>query len=180
MFGIFKIQDLIDDAKCYETVRKLRWSDGVRCPRCFGANVIKRGFDESHPERQRYFCHHCERRFDDLTNTVFSRHHQPLKTWVLCLYFMGLNISNRQICRELSLNKDDVQKMTSILRQAIDSGKPDIILEGEVECDEVYVIAGHKGNPEAVKKKGVPLEEIVSRALGVEGRLKKRNRPFSE
>ncbi len=27
-------------------------------------------------------------------------------------------------------------------------------LSGEVECDEVYVTAGHKGNPDAVKKKG--------------------------
>jgi len=28
-----------------------------------------------------------------------------------------------------------------------------VILEGEVECDEAYVIAGHKGQPDAVKKK---------------------------
>jgi hypothetical protein len=28
-----------------------------------------------------------------------------------------------------------------------------------VECDEVYVVAGHKGHPEAVKKKGDPLAE---------------------
>ena len=27
-------------------------------------------------------------------------------------------------------------------------------LSNEVECDEAYVIAGHKGQPEAVKKKG--------------------------
>ena len=27
-------------------------------------------------------------------------------------------------------------------------------LSGVVECDEVYVIAGHKGQPEVVKKKG--------------------------
>ena len=32
-------------------------------------------------------------------------------------------------------------------------------LEGEVECDEVYVVAGHKGHPEAVKKKGGPPAE---------------------
>ena len=25
-------------------------------------------------------------------------------------------------------------------------------LEGEVECDKVYVVAGHKGQPEAIKK----------------------------
>jgi len=28
-----------------------------------------------------------------------------------------------------------------------------VILEGEVECDEAYVIAGQKGQPEAVKKR---------------------------
>ena len=27
-------------------------------------------------------------------------------------------------------------------------------LEGEVEIDEVYVVAGHKGNPAAVAKRG--------------------------
>jgi len=29
-----------------------------------------------------------------------------------------------------------------------------VTLSNEVECDEAYVIAGHKGQPEAVKKKG--------------------------
>jgi hypothetical protein len=29
-----------------------------------------------------------------------------------------------------------------------------VILDGEVEIDEVYVVAGHKGNPTAVAKKG--------------------------
>jgi len=45
-----------------------------------------------------------------------SGHHQPLPAWVLCLYFMGLNLSNRQIAQELDLNKDDVQYMTEHLR----------------------------------------------------------------
>jgi hypothetical protein len=31
--------------------------------------------------------------------------------------------------------------------------KPEPLLEGEVECDEVYVVAGHKGHPEAVEKR---------------------------
>ena len=34
--------------------------------------------------------------------------------------------------------------------------KPEPQLEGTVECDEVYIVAGHKGHPEAVKKKGAP------------------------
>ena len=34
--------------------------------------------------------------------------------------------------------------------------KPEPQLEGTVECDEVYIVAGHKGHPEAVKKKDGP------------------------
>ena len=32
--------------------------------------------------------------------------------------------------------------------------KPTVTLFNEVECDEAYVIAGHKGQPEVVKSKG--------------------------
>ena len=38
------IQALIDDAKCYEAVRQLRWPDGLRCPACSSAEITKRGF----------------------------------------------------------------------------------------------------------------------------------------
>jgi len=39
--------------------------------------------------------------------------------WILCLYFMGLNISNEQIAHELALNGSDVQQMTAQLREGI-------------------------------------------------------------
>jgi len=43
--------------------------------------------------------------------------------------------------------------MTSQLRQGLVERQPDVRLDGEVEADEVYVVAGHKGNPAAVQKK---------------------------
>ena len=52
------------------------------------------------------------------------------------------------------LNSDDAQKMTTQLREGIVERKPKVTLSGEVECDEVYVVAGHKGKPEEVKKRG--------------------------
>jgi hypothetical protein len=104
--------------------------------------------------RQRYQCKDCSAHFDDLTGTIFAGHHQPLRVWMLCLYLMGLNLSSRQIAQELDLDEDNIHDMTAQLRQGIVDGKPEIQLAGEVECDEVYVSAGHKGNPEAVKKKG--------------------------
>lgn len=116
---MFNLQDLIDDAKCYTEIRKLRWPDGIRCPQCGSSQVSKRGLHERQPHRQRYQCQGCAKQFDDLTDTIFEGHHQPLKVWVLCLYFMGLNLSNQQIAQELGLNKNDVQQMTTQLRNGV-------------------------------------------------------------
>ena len=102
----------------------------------------------------RYRCKGCAGRFDDLTGTMLAGHHQPLRVWVLCLYFMGLNLSNRQIARELELSGPDVQTMTDQLRHGLVVKTPAVALQGEVEIDEVYVVAGHKGQPAAVAKGG--------------------------
>ena len=67
-----KFYDLLDNAKCYERIRELRWPDGVICPRCKTDDITRQGKDESQPERQRYFCKSCSRKFDDLTLSVFA------------------------------------------------------------------------------------------------------------
>ena len=59
-----------------------------------------------------------------------------------------------QIARELDIDPDDAQVMASQLREGIVERKPEVQLSGEVECDEVYVVAGHKGQPAAVAKRG--------------------------
>ncbi len=96
---LIAIQNLIDDAKCYETIRQLRWTEGVTCTKCGSSQVVKRGRDETQRCRQRYHCKQCGTHFDDLTNTIFAGHHQPLRTWIMCLYLMGLNLSNQQIAQ---------------------------------------------------------------------------------
>src|SRR5215213_8841285 len=153
---LVNLSSLIDDAKCYELVRQHRWPKGIRCPACDSAAVARHGRDDSQPHRQRYRCTACSGRFDDLTGTVLAGHHQPLRVWVLCLYFMGLNLSNRQIAQELDLSQSDVQLMTEQLRTGLVARMPPARLAGEVEIDEVYVTAGHKGSPAAVAKRGVP------------------------
>ena len=152
--SLVNLSSLIDDAKCYALVRQRRWPEGVRCPGCGGARVIRHGRDDTQEQRQRYRCNDCRVRFDDLTGTVLAGHHQPLRVWVLCLYLMGLNLSNRQIARELDLGETDVQAMAEQLRYGLAVKRPPARLAGEVEIDEVYVVAGHKGQPAAVAKRG--------------------------
>jgi transposase-like protein len=120
--------------------------------------VIRHGRDDIQEQRQRYRCNECRVRFDDLTGTVLAGHHQPLRVWLLCLYLMGLNLSNRQIAQELDLGETEVQAMTEQLRHGLAAKLPPARLEGEVEIDEVYVVAGHMGNPAAVAKRGVPAD----------------------
>ena len=152
--SLVNLSSLIDDAKCFELVRQHRWREGVRCPSCGRASVARHGRDDTQPDRQRYRCAACGLRFDDLTGTVLAGHHQPLRVWVLCLYLMGLNLSNRQIAQELGLSGPDAQLMTEQLRRGLAAKIPAATLQGEVEIDEVSVVAGHKGQPAAVAKGG--------------------------
>ena len=66
---------------------------------------------------------------------------------------MGLNLSNLQIAAGPGLNAGDVQDMATALREGIAARAAPQVLSGEVEMDEVYVVAGRKGNPAAVQKK---------------------------
>jgi transposase-like protein len=110
--AMIHIHSLIDDARGFETVRALRWPDGVRGPTCDRSEVTTPGRDDTPPERQRYLCQSCHRPFDDLTDTVLAGHHQPLRVWIVCLYFMGLHLSKAHRAKERDLHQSDMQQMT--------------------------------------------------------------------
>ncbi len=134
---MINIQHVIDDAKCFEVIRQLRWPNGVRCPGCGADHVDKGGFHTHQAHRQRYECQACGCQFDDLSGTVFEGHHQPWRVWVQCLYFMGLNLSNEQIAAELDVGVGDVQTMATQLREGIVVKKKPVQLRGEIEADEM-------------------------------------------
>src|SRR3954463_9656802 len=176
---LVNLSALIDDAKCFALVRQHRWPKGVHCPACGSGTVVRDGFDETQAHRQRYRCKACTARFDDLTGTVLAGHHQPLRVWVLCLYFMGLNLSNRQIAEELGLSGSDAQLMIEQLRHGLAARIPAAALEGEVEIDEVYVVAGHKGRPVDVAKGGGSAGVAGWRERRAAARWRRTSRPSS-
>ena len=67
---------------------------------------------------------------------------------------MGPILSNEQIARELGIDPDDAQVMAAQPREGVVERKPEVRLGGEVECGEVYAVAGHKGRPGSVRIKG--------------------------
>ncbi len=199
---LINLSGLIDDAKCFALMRQHRWPEGAQCPGCDKDAVIRDGHDDVQPCRQRYRCKTCSGRFDDLTGLdatsrhlppgdryamVLAGHHQTLRVWVLCLYFMGLNLFNRQIALELGLDSSDTQAMTEQLRRGLAARTPAVELTGEVEpdarassgIDEVYVVAGHKGQPAAVAKRGGSGVVAGWQARRVAARWRRTSRPSS-
>src|SRR5512143_2156324 len=92
---------------------------------------------------------------------------------------MELNLSTQQIAHELGWNKDDVQRMIEQLRDGMVARQPEPHLSGEVECDEVSVVAGHKGHPEAVKKRSYRAAATAERNPGAGGPWKRKSPRFS-
>jgi transposase-like protein len=121
--SLVNLSSLIDDAKCYELVRQHRWPEGVRCPHCDGASVARHGHDDTQRHRQRYRCRQCQSRFDDLTGTVLAGRHQPLRVWLLCLYFLGLNLVWGFQCQAVS--SSSLQCVHPYVRSEEPSLRPD-------------------------------------------------------
>jgi len=199
---LVNLSGLMDDAKCFAFVRQRRWPEGIRCPACHSDAVIRDGHDDAQPCRERYPCKACSGRFDDLTGLdaaprhlppgdrcamVLAGHHQPLRVVGAVpllhgpepFHFMGLNLSNRQTALELGLNASDVQAMTEQLRRGLVAGAPAVELKGEVEIDEVYVVAGHKGQPVAVAKRGGSGAVAGWQARRAAARWRRTSRPSS-
>ena len=138
--SFLNIRRIIDEAECYQVIRDIRLPDGIRCPHCDSQKLIKHGKDDTQLSRQKYLCKRCGRYFDDLTDTIFEGHHQPLSVWVLCIYFMGLNLSNEQIAQELDLNRDDAHQMTNQLREEVVRRKPQLRDEAKITSPFVHLI----------------------------------------
>ena len=151
---MLKITDVMSESECYKKLRKMRWPDNqVDCPRCASSNCKVTNPGSTDKSNRQYHCVACNRHFNDLSDTLFASSNLSLKVWMCCLYLMGLNVSNRQIAQELEVSEKTAQNMTRKIRKEITQNRSETILSGEVELDEVYVVAGHKGHPESVKKR---------------------------
>ena len=95
------------------------------------------------------------------------------------MYLMGLNLSNRPIALELDLAVSDVPAMTEQLRAGLAAKAPPPALREQVESDEVDVVAGHKGTPAEVAKRGARPDGAGGKASAGAARWPRTSRPSS-
>src|SRR5271154_2230794 len=145
---LLDIQQLFDtDDKCREALTKLRWPNGVECPRCKSDRIswiqLNRQFD----------CAECEYHFSVKAGTIFNDSHLPLTTWftaVLLLVEAKKGMSALQLKRSIWGNNKGSYKTAWYLCHRIRAAMKEVdqpMLDGTVEMDETYV-GGRKRNLE--------------------------------
>lgn len=129
------------DEKCREFLVRLRWPEGVRCPRC-NADSEKVG-----TEKQLFFCKACVYQFTVTAGTVFNDSHLALVKWfaatlLLCEAKKGMSAC--QIQRTLGMSYKTAWYLCHRIRHAMAScDKP--MLDGTVEMDETYIGGVNRG-----------------------------------
>jgi len=131
-----------DEEKCREFLVRLRWPEGVICPRC-KSKTISRLYTQG-----KFECSDCEYQFSVTSGTIFHDSHLPLETWfmaVLLLVEAKKGISACQIQRTLGIGS---YKTAWYLCHRIRAAMNEVnkaMLDGTVEMDETYVGGKNKG-----------------------------------
>jgi transposase-like protein len=134
------------DERCRELLERLRWPEGITCPRCKDTRVSRL------KQYARYECVGCEYQFTVTSGTVFHDSHLPLPIWfvaVLLLCEAKKGMSAHQLKRTIwGLHKGSYKTAWYLchrIRAAMkEVEKP--MLDGTVEIDETYIGGReHKG-----------------------------------
>jgi transposase-like protein len=134
--------------KCREQLKRLRWPEGVTCPRC-KSKTISRLFTQS-----KFECSDCCYQFSVTAGTVFNDSHLPLTQWFLATLLLcesKKGMSACQIQRTLGIGSyKTAWYLCHRIRHAMaQTEKP--MLDGKVEVDATYVGGENRGKGHIAK-----------------------------
>jgi transposase-like protein len=140
--------------KCREQLKRLRWPEGVTCPRC-KSKTISRLFTQS-----KFECSDCRYQFSVTVGTVFHDSHLPLTSWFLATVLIceaKKGMSACQIQRTLGIGSyKTAWYLCHRIRAAMAEASKGM-LDGTVEVDETYV--GGRGHGK--RGRGAEHKEVV-------------------
>lgn len=144
------IEKFGSEDKCHAYLERLRWPDGVRCPRCQSEKISR-----IHTRRM-YECDSCRYQFSVRVGTIFHDSKLPIWKWMLAVYMITQSkkgISSNQLKRMLGVSYKTAWYLTHRIRAAMAQTQGNSMLSGIVEVDETFVGGkvrgrgmGYKGN----------------------------------
>jgi transposase-like protein len=157
------------DEKCRELLERLRWPEGVTCPRCKDRRVSRM------KEYARFECVGCEYQFTVTANTIFHDSHLPLPIWFLAVLLLceaKKGMSAMQLKRTLWGQHKGSYKTAWYLCHRIRAAMATAektMLDGTIEMDETYLGGrqrskrGHAGRIPNSESNKVPVIGIKQR-----------------
>lgn len=129
------LQKYSTDDKCREILNKLRWPEGVTCPRCKERQVCYLA------DRKQFECGSCGYQFSVTTGTIFNDTHLPLEKWFAATYLLceaKKGMSACQVQRTLGVSYKTAWYLCHRIRAAMtEANRP--MLDGKVEMDETFI-----------------------------------------
>lgn len=129
---------------CREYLAKLRWPDGITCPRCASDSVSEIS------TRDQWDCNVCRYRFSVTSGTIFDNTKLDLWKWFATVYLMiesRKGMSASQIQRTLGVTYKTAWFLCHRIREAMRTDDEGPTLFGIVEVDET-VVSGRKRHKE--------------------------------
>jgi len=129
--------------KCEEYLARMRWPDGVVCPRC---GTKRPTYLQS---RRKWQCS-CRYQFSITSGTIFHKTHIDLPRWMLAVWLMchsPKGISSKQLQRELGFTYKTAWYITKRIRKAMRHDVFEDLLCGIIEVDDAVVRASGDGTP---------------------------------
>ena len=138
-----------DEDRCRTYLEKLRWPDGLRCPRCHSDKISRI------KTRNQLDCDSCRYRYSVTAGTIFHDSHLPLWKWFVAVYLIAESkkgISANQLKRSLGVTYKTAWYLSHRVRSALSEVDAQL-LKGIIEVDETFVGGevegmgrGYKGN----------------------------------
>jgi transposase-like protein len=150
---------------CREYLKKLRWSDGLVCPKCGLVSQAQR------ISRGRLICPSCRHQATVTAGTIFDKTRTELRVWFAAIWYITNQkhgVSALGLQRVLGLGSyETAWTMLHRLRRAMVRPDRDLLC-GEVEIDETYLALTDRQNPiSAVGRKSNTSKVLVVIAVEI-------------
>ena len=156
---------------CRDFLEKLRWPDGIECPRCSG-RVISRIH-----KRDQFDCDSCRYQFSVTAGTIFHDSKLPLWKWFLAAYIMSESkkgVSANQMKRMVGVSYKTAWYLCHRIRAAMTVTNPEP-LTGTVEVDETYVGGKVRGKGRGYRDNKTMVVGAIQRGGNVRLKVEKHN-----
>ena len=126
---------------CREHLYKIRWPQGLSCPKCKGTEFYKI------KTRNVYECK-CGHQVSLTAGTIMHGSHTPLRKWFWASYLAAQDkrgVSAVRLQKELDVSYPTAWLILHKIRHAMSERDSKYLLIGTVETDETYIGSGKEG-----------------------------------